>query len=135
MLSVWLGTSTRAKVYFSPKLVYLRVAAIGAQDLVPHDASRPMNASVKLQLAGQVRRTRPGGPPGTHNPMCIGGVRRSFASAACGGASGIPAAGRQGFRRREANAGRVRLRRQRAVAPADGRERRRRAVLAMRCGS
>ncbi|VAH19485.1 unnamed protein product [Triticum turgidum subsp. durum] len=65
MLSVWLGTqadeafpeawhsdahgaagpsavaSTRAKVYFSPKLVYLRVAAIGAQDLVPHDTSRP----------------------------------------------------------------------------------------------
>uniref|UniRef100_N1R154 C2 domain-containing protein n=1 Tax=Aegilops tauschii TaxID=37682 RepID=N1R154_AEGTA len=50
-------------------LVYLRVAAIGAQDLVPHDTSRPMNASVKLQLAGQVRRTRPGGPPGTPNPM------------------------------------------------------------------
>ncbi|CAM0955392.1 unnamed protein product [Alopecurus aequalis] len=93
MLSVWLGTqadeafpeawhsdahgaaspaavaSTRAKVYFSPKLVYLRVAAIGAQDLVPHDTSRPMNASVKLQLAGQTRRTRPGGPPGTPNPM------------------------------------------------------------------
>ena len=62
MLSVWLGTqadeafpdlvphgaaspasvnSTRAKVYFSPKLVYLRVAAIGAQDLVLHDSSAP----------------------------------------------------------------------------------------------
>ncbi|EMS60507.1 Multiple C2 and transmembrane domain-containing protein 2 [Triticum urartu] len=64
MLSVWLGTqadeafpeawhsdahgaagpsavaSTRAKVYFSPKLVYLRVAGIGAQDLVPHDTGR-----------------------------------------------------------------------------------------------
>uniref|UniRef100_A0A0E0HEW0 C2 domain-containing protein n=3 Tax=Oryza TaxID=4527 RepID=A0A0E0HEW0_ORYNI len=93
MLSVWLGTqadeafpdawhsdahaaagpgavaSTRAKVYFSPKLVYLRVAAIGAQDLVPLDASRPANACVKLQLAGQVRRTRPGAPPGTLNPI------------------------------------------------------------------
>ncbi|KAM0852224.1 hypothetical protein ACQ4PT_051909 [Festuca glaucescens] len=93
MLSVWLGTqadeafpdawhsdahgaaspqavaSTRAKVYFSPKLVYLRVAAIAAQDLIPHDATRAMNASVKLQLAGQVRRTRPGGPPGSPNPM------------------------------------------------------------------
>ncbi|TVU01049.1 hypothetical protein EJB05_53502, partial [Eragrostis curvula] len=91
MLSVWLGTqadeafpdawhsdahaaagpaavaSTRAKVYFSPKLVYLRVAAVAAQDLLPHDTSRPMNACVKLQLAGQVRRTRPGG--GTPNPM------------------------------------------------------------------
>jgi hypothetical protein len=93
MLSVWLGTqadeafpdawhsdahaaagpaavaSTRAKVYFSPKLVYLRVAALGAQDLIPHDTSRPMSACVKLQLAGQVRRTRPGAPPGAPNPI------------------------------------------------------------------
>ncbi|XBH91852.1 hypothetical protein VPH35_083119 [Triticum aestivum] len=52
--------STRPKVYFSPKLVYLRVTAVGAQDLVPHDTSR---------LAGQVRRTRSGGTPGTPNPM------------------------------------------------------------------
>ncbi|KAI5009289.1 hypothetical protein ZWY2020_011384 [Hordeum vulgare] len=63
-----LGLLSRS-LYFSAKLVYLRVAAIGAHDLVPHDTSRPMNASVKLQLAGQVLRTRLGVPPGTPNPM------------------------------------------------------------------
>ncbi|XP_009420494.2 FT-interacting protein 3-like [Musa acuminata AAA Group] len=82
MLAVWMGTqadeafpdawhsdahsvgldalaNTRSKVYFSPKLVYLRVQAIEAQDLVPSDKSRPPNVVLKVQLGHQLRRTRP----------------------------------------------------------------------------
>ncbi|CAO1943479.1 unnamed protein product [Urochloa humidicola] len=53
--------ATRSKVYYSPKLAYLKVAAIAAQDLVPADRSRNQMAPaiVKLQLGGQIRRTRP----------------------------------------------------------------------------
>ncbi|KAG6524873.1 FT-interacting protein 3-like [Zingiber officinale] len=91
MLAVWMGTqadeafpdawhsdahtvaaadalaTTRSKVYFSPKLIYLRVQAIEAQDLVPADKSRPPNMILKIQLGGQVRRTRP--VAGTTNPI------------------------------------------------------------------
>ncbi|KAJ6820875.1 putative protein QUIRKY [Iris pallida] len=54
-------TQTRSKVYFSPRLCYLRVHAIEAQDLVPAspDDPRPPDAYVKVQLGGQMRRTRP----------------------------------------------------------------------------
>ncbi|OAY67958.1 Protein QUIRKY [Ananas comosus] len=92
MLAVWIGTqadeafpeawhsdahsvsldalaNTRSKVYFSPKLVYLRVLAIEAQDLVPADKSRPIAPSLKIQLGHQLRRTRPGSPPGSVNPV------------------------------------------------------------------
>ncbi|KAG6522910.1 FT-interacting protein 7-like [Zingiber officinale] len=91
LLSVWMGTqadeafpiawqsdahdisleglaNTRSKVYFSPKLVYLRVIAIGAQDLVPHDRSRPpVQVLLRAQLGHQMLCTR--GVPGTINPV------------------------------------------------------------------
>ncbi|WOL15637.1 hypothetical protein Cni_G24418 [Canna indica] len=51
-------TDTRSKVYFSPKLFYLRVQVIEAQDLVPSDKSRPPNVALKVQLGNQLRRTR-----------------------------------------------------------------------------
>ncbi|WOL17860.1 FT-interacting protein 1-like [Canna indica] len=90
MLSVWMGTqadeafpnawhsdahdvgleslaNTRSKVYFSPRLAYLRVIALGAQDLVPHDRHRPpANVWLKLQLGHQIQRTR--AVPGTIDP-------------------------------------------------------------------
>ncbi|KAL3845650.1 hypothetical protein ACJIZ3_003053 [Penstemon smallii] len=82
MLAVWMGTqadesfpdawhsdahsisphslaNTRSKVYFSPRLYYLRAHVIGAQDLVPGDKSRPPETYVKLQLGNQGRVTRP----------------------------------------------------------------------------
>ncbi|CAL1409929.1 unnamed protein product [Linum trigynum] len=82
MLAVWMGTqadeafpdawhsdahdvgqtnlaNTRGKVYFSPKLYYLRVQVIEAQDLVPHDKGRVPDACVKVVLSNQVRATRP----------------------------------------------------------------------------
>ena len=82
MLAVWLGTqadesfpdawhsdahsvnaeglaNTRSKVYFSPRLCYLRVNVIEAQDLVPADKSRSPDAYVKLQLGGHLGFTRP----------------------------------------------------------------------------
>uniref|UniRef100_A0A0E0KX88 C2 domain-containing protein n=1 Tax=Oryza punctata TaxID=4537 RepID=A0A0E0KX88_ORYPU len=90
MLAVWIGTqadeafpeawhsdahsvsldglaSTRSKVYYSPKLIYLKVVAIAAQDLIPADKGRPLAPSiVKIQLGGQTRRTR---PQGSANPV------------------------------------------------------------------
>ncbi|KAG8044036.1 hypothetical protein GUJ93_ZPchr0458g22744 [Zizania palustris] len=90
MLAVWIGTqadeafpdalhsdahsvsleglaSTRSKVYYSPKLIYLKVVAISAQDLVPADKGRPLAPCiVKIQLGGQTRRTR---PQGSANPV------------------------------------------------------------------
>ncbi|GAA0162075.1 transferase [Lithospermum erythrorhizon] len=91
MLAVWMGTqadeafpdawhsdahsvsqqtlaNTRSKVYFSPKLYYLRVHIIEAQDLVPSDRSRPPDAFVKIQLGHQGRITRPSQMK-TLNPM------------------------------------------------------------------
>uniref|UniRef100_A0A0D9WBK7 C2 domain-containing protein n=1 Tax=Leersia perrieri TaxID=77586 RepID=A0A0D9WBK7_9ORYZ len=90
MLAVWIGTqadeafpeawhsdahsvssleglaSTRSKVYYSPKLIYLKVMAIAAQDLVPNEKGRPLAPCVvKIQLGGQTRRTR---PQGSANP-------------------------------------------------------------------
>ncbi|CAL5070957.1 unnamed protein product [Urochloa decumbens] len=61
--------TTRSKVYYSPKLAYLKVLAIAAQDLVPADRSRAQMAPtiVKIQLGGQIRRTRPQGQ-GSPNP-------------------------------------------------------------------
>ncbi|KAI3431878.1 uncharacterized protein J3R85_007745 [Psidium guajava] len=82
MLAVWMGTqadesfpeawhsdahnvshvnlsNTRSKVYFSPKLYYLRVHVIGAQDLVPFDKGRAPDTYVKVQLGNQLRITRP----------------------------------------------------------------------------
>ncbi|XP_009379435.2 FT-interacting protein 7-like [Pyrus x bretschneideri] len=82
MLAVWMGTqadesfpdawhsdahdishvnlaSTRSKVYFSPKLYYLRVQILQAQDLVPLDRNRPLDTYVKVQLGNQLRVSKP----------------------------------------------------------------------------
>ncbi|KAF6152200.1 hypothetical protein GIB67_039388 [Kingdonia uniflora] len=81
MLGVWMGTqadeafpeawhsdahsvsqetlsTTRSKVYFSPKLFYLRIHVIEAQDLIPLDKSRSPDVFVKIQVMNQVRVTR-----------------------------------------------------------------------------
>ncbi|XP_047320804.1 FT-interacting protein 4-like [Impatiens glandulifera] len=80
MLAVWLGTqadeafsdawlsdaaavtgdnmaSTRSKVYLSPKLWYLRVNIIEAQDLQPSDKSRPPEMSVKVVVGNVSMKT------------------------------------------------------------------------------
>ncbi|KAL0432124.1 UNVERIFIED_CONTAM: FT-interacting protein 7 [Sesamum latifolium] len=82
MLAVWMGTqadeafpeawhsdahsvsqqslaNTRSKVYFSPKLYYLRAHMIAAQDLVPSDKGRQPDTFVRVQLGHQMRVTRP----------------------------------------------------------------------------
>ncbi|KAK9216506.1 hypothetical protein WN944_008515 [Citrus x changshan-huyou] len=82
MLAVWIGTqadesfseawhsdahnisqtnlaNTISKVYFSPKLYYLRVFVFEAQDLVPSEEGRAPDAYVKIQLGNLVRVTRP----------------------------------------------------------------------------
>ncbi|OQU82647.1 hypothetical protein SORBI_3006G280300 [Sorghum bicolor] len=93
MLAVWIGTqadeafpeawhsdahslpfeglsNTRSKVYYSPKLAYLKVVAIAAQDVFPADKGRPLAPTIaKIQLGWQVRRTRPGQPQGSTNPV------------------------------------------------------------------
>ncbi|KAJ6839831.1 putative protein QUIRKY [Iris pallida] len=82
MLAIWIGTQadeafpdawhsdahnlgldgmnqTRSKVYFSPKLCYLRVQVIEAQDLVPHDRTRTApEVCARVQIGNQVRATR-----------------------------------------------------------------------------
>ncbi|XP_052181107.1 FT-interacting protein 1-like [Diospyros lotus] len=81
MLAVWMGTqadeafsdawhsdaafvqgegvsSTRSKVYVSPKLWYLRVNVIEAQDIMPNDKSRAPEVLVKAQVGHQVLRTK-----------------------------------------------------------------------------
>ncbi|XP_022949452.1 FT-interacting protein 1-like [Cucurbita moschata] len=83
MLAVWMGTqadesfpdawhsdahsishgnlaNTRSKVYFSPKLYYLRAHVIEAQDLIPSDKSKPPPDSfVRIQFCNQGKVTRP----------------------------------------------------------------------------
>ncbi|CAI9778167.1 unnamed protein product [Fraxinus pennsylvanica] len=82
MLAVWMGTqadeafsdawhsdahnvsqqnlaSTQSKVYFSPKLYYLRAHIISAQDLVPSDRGRLPDTFVRVQIGHQIRTTRP----------------------------------------------------------------------------
>ncbi|KAJ7297998.1 hypothetical protein O6H91_Y022900 [Diphasiastrum complanatum] len=76
MLAVWWGTQadetfpeawqsetggfvhTRSKVYLSPKLWYLRVNVIEAQDLIPADKNRFPEVSVKAQLGIQMQKTK-----------------------------------------------------------------------------
>lgn len=76
MLAVWLGTQadeafpeawqsdtgglplTRSKVYLSPKLWYLRVNVIEAQDLQGRETGRLPEVSVKAQLGFQATKTR-----------------------------------------------------------------------------
>ncbi|XP_057953530.1 FT-interacting protein 3 [Malania oleifera] len=81
MLAVWMGTQAdeafpdawhsdaaavsgdgisniRSKVYLSPKLWYLRVNVIEAQDLIPSDKSRYPEPFVKVIVGNQALRTR-----------------------------------------------------------------------------
>ncbi|KAJ4711668.1 C2 domain-containing protein [Melia azedarach] len=81
MLAVWMGTQAdeafaeswhseassvygegvfniRSKVYVSPKLWYLRVNVIEAQDIVPNDRNLLPEAFVKVQVGNQVLRTK-----------------------------------------------------------------------------
>ncbi|OAY58658.1 FT-interacting protein 7 [Manihot esculenta] len=91
MLAVWMGTqadesfpeawhsdahdightnlaNTRSKVYFTPKLYYLRVQVIEAQDLVPSDRGRAPDVYVKVRLGNQGRITKPS-PMRSINPV------------------------------------------------------------------
>ncbi|XP_058207062.1 FT-interacting protein 1-like [Rhododendron vialii] len=91
MLAVWMGTqadeafsdawhadaafvqgegvsSIRSKVYISPKLWYLRVNVIEAQDVVPIDKSRMPEVFVKAQVGNQVLKTKICPTP-TMNPL------------------------------------------------------------------
>ncbi|KAL6557508.1 Multiple C2 and transmembrane domain-containing protein 2 [Orobanche minor] len=81
MVAVWMGTqadeaftdawhadaafvygegvfNVRSKVYVSPKLWYLRVNVIEAQDIITNDRSRDPDVFVKVQVGNQVLRTR-----------------------------------------------------------------------------
>ncbi|KAM6571613.1 hypothetical protein CsatA_015693 [Cannabis sativa] len=81
MLAVWMGTQAdeafpeswhsdaasvhgegvyniRSKVYVSPKLWYLRVNIIEAQDVEPRDRSQPPQAFVKAQVGNQILKTK-----------------------------------------------------------------------------
>lgn len=49
----------RSKVYHSPRLWYLRVKVVEAQDLVVPDKSRFPEVYVKVQLGNQAQRTKP----------------------------------------------------------------------------
>ncbi|KAB2070446.1 hypothetical protein ERO13_A08G146200v2 [Gossypium hirsutum] len=91
MLAVWMGTQAdeafpeawhsdaasvhgegvfniRSKVYVSPKLWYLRVNVIEAQDVVANDRSRLPDVFVKAQIGNQVLRTKIC-PTRTPNPL------------------------------------------------------------------
>ncbi|GMH00341.1 hypothetical protein Nepgr_002180 [Nepenthes gracilis] len=59
---------TRSRVYFSPKLHYLRVHVIEAQDLIPSDKGRAPQAVAKVQVGNQMRATKPSPMP-SPNPM------------------------------------------------------------------
>ncbi|KAL9226342.1 hypothetical protein vseg_002167 [Gypsophila vaccaria] len=91
MLAVWMGTqadeafpeawhtdtafvqgegifSIRSKVYMTPKLWYLRVNVIEAQDVISNDVSRAPEIFAKVQVGNQVLRTKVS-PPNTMNPL------------------------------------------------------------------
>ncbi|EEF49182.1 FT-interacting protein 1 [Ricinus communis] len=91
MLAVWMGTqadeafpeawhadassvygegvlSIRSKVYVSPKLWYLRVNVIEAQDIVPNDRGRIPEVFVKVQVGNQILKTKVN-PIRTANPL------------------------------------------------------------------
>ncbi|GMN55302.1 hypothetical protein TIFTF001_024421 [Ficus carica] len=91
MLAVWMGTqadeafpeawhsesasvfgegvfNVRSKVYVSPKLWYLRVNVIEAQDVMPNDRSRLPEVFVKAQVGNQILRTKVC-PTKTTNPL------------------------------------------------------------------
>ncbi|XP_040993337.1 FT-interacting protein 3-like [Juglans microcarpa x Juglans regia] len=54
-----ISSHTRSKVYHSPRLWYVRVNIIEAQDLVVSDKSRFPDAYVKVQIGNQQLKTKP----------------------------------------------------------------------------
>ncbi|KAE8708006.1 hypothetical protein F3Y22_tig00110361pilonHSYRG00017 [Hibiscus syriacus] len=52
-------TYIRSKVYHSPRLWYVRVNVIEAQDLVPADKNSFPDAYVKVQIGNQILKTKP----------------------------------------------------------------------------
>ncbi|CAK7348069.1 unnamed protein product [Dovyalis caffra] len=56
--SSYISTLIRSKVYHSPRLWYVRVNVIEAQDLVASDKSRFSDAYVKVQIGNQVLKTK-----------------------------------------------------------------------------
>uniref|UniRef100_A0A453DLH9 Protein kinase domain-containing protein n=4 Tax=Aegilops tauschii subsp. strangulata TaxID=200361 RepID=A0A453DLH9_AEGTS len=64
-----LTNGTLYKVYYSPKLVYVKVVVLSARDLVPTEEGRSLvpTISAKLQMGSQIRRTQPGQPQGSAN--------------------------------------------------------------------
>ncbi|XVE73879.1 hypothetical protein DITRI_Ditri11bG0154000 [Diplodiscus trichospermus] len=52
------STYIRSKVYHAPRLWYVRVNVIEAQDLVPADKNRFPDAYVKVQIGNQMHKTR-----------------------------------------------------------------------------
>ncbi|KAL8485917.1 hypothetical protein ACS0TY_027994 [Phlomoides rotata] len=58
--------TTRSKVYYTPKLCYLRVHVIAAQDLVSSEKSRPPDPIVRVEVGGQGRTTRAALSKGTN---------------------------------------------------------------------
>ncbi|XP_029122053.2 FT-interacting protein 1 [Elaeis guineensis] len=61
-------TNIRSKVYVSPKLWYLRVNVIEAQDVQPNVRGRMLEAFVKVQVGNQVLKTKICSPA-TLNPL------------------------------------------------------------------
>ncbi|KMZ67666.1 C2 calcium/lipid-binding plant phosphoribosyltransferase familyprotein [Zostera marina] len=53
------SSNIRSKVYHSPRLWYVRVNIIGAQDLISDDKTRLPNAFVRARIGQQVFKTRP----------------------------------------------------------------------------
>ncbi|WCJ22811.1 C2 calcium/lipid-binding plant phosphoribosyltransferase family protein [Euphorbia peplus] len=53
-----ISTHIRSKVYHSPRLWYVRVNVIEAQDLIIHEKSRFPDAYVKVQIGNQVMKTK-----------------------------------------------------------------------------
>ena len=53
------SSNIRSKVYHSPRLWYLRVSVLAAQDLVIHDQNRFPDVYVKVQVGNQILKTKP----------------------------------------------------------------------------
>lgn len=91
MLAVWLGTqadksymeawhsdaralsmgritNTRSKVYYTPKLICLKVSVLAAQDLKGIEEDQPLGPTIaKIQMGSQIELTQTGQPQGSAN--------------------------------------------------------------------
>ncbi|KAJ4757864.1 C2 calcium/lipid-binding plant phosphoribosyltransferase family protein [Rhynchospora pubera] len=93
MLSIWIGTQAdrafqhavhshpqhlmlsedsqnlnKPMVYYSPKLAYLRVFAMGAKDLLPNEPPRLTNVLLRVQIGKELQKTSPVMILGSANP-------------------------------------------------------------------